>query len=74
MTATVVVTAILVASAAMCALEFKRRKKERENQADYMRRIQILKAEKPMLLPPVKPLQAQRTLTRIERFRARMGL
>jgi len=51
----------LVASAAAVAIgEVWRRRRERDNAADYVQRIQVLASELPSKIPTVKPLKAKR--------------
>ena len=51
---------LAVSAAAMAIGEVWRRRRERDNAADYVQRIQVLASEPPSKMPRVKPLKARR--------------
>lgn len=51
---------LVLAGGVLSVFDWLRRRQAREHAADYVQRIQILKADRPMTLPAVKPLQGRK--------------
>jgi hypothetical protein len=51
---------LVVSATAVAIAEVWRRRREHDNAADYVQRIQVLASEPPSKIPTVKPLKAKR--------------
>lgn len=63
---------LLTGGSILAVCECWRRRRAYYDAPNYVLRIQVLKAAKPMALPAIQPLVARKVWGRVERFQERM--